>query len=217
MLQSVIVVSLIAVDLLLKGHIFSYIEIAFVQQKQGKQPGHPAVAVPEGVDTKKVQNDAGDEKKLVDVSIVPRGHIGQLQLLHSLFCFRGRGRTEPDAPVSLGILLQNVIVTGFISAGKLISGHRHHDLMKVKNIRFPEINIIVIQMNLVQSVTIPGNFPLAVVQRRTVLIYDFRNSCVAGNDSFNRVGTLDRLDLRDCLKFRKDPQIFFPADTCHSS
>ena len=63
LLQGVIVVSLIAVDLFFKGHIFPYVVTAFVQQKQGKQPGHPAVAVPEGVDTKKVQNDAGDEKK----------------------------------------------------------------------------------------------------------------------------------------------------------
>lgn len=46
-LQGVIVVSLIAVDLLLKGHIFSYVVTAFVQQKQGKQSGHSAVAVPE--------------------------------------------------------------------------------------------------------------------------------------------------------------------------
>ena len=61
------------------------------------------------MNAQKIQNNTRNQKKLIDRRITFCFHVCQLQLLHSLLCFRSRGRPETHAPISISIHFQDHI------------------------------------------------------------------------------------------------------------
>ena len=70
-------------------------------------------------------------------------------------------------------------------------------------------------MNLIQCISIPGNFSLVVVQRRAVLIDNGGDTLVAGHNALDGVGAFDGLHLCDSLQLREDLRVLLLAHACH--
>lgn len=112
--QCLIIKRLILVDLFFKGYIFPGVIAIFIKQQQGKQPRHSSVSVPEGMNAEEVQNDAGDQQKLIDIGVITGVHIGEFQLFHGLCCLISRCGAEAHFPVSVGVHFQNDIIVCFV-------------------------------------------------------------------------------------------------------
>ena len=143
LLQCVVIIRLVMVDLFLERNVLSYIEAVFVEQQKGEQPRHSAVAVTEWMDTKEVQNNAGNKKKLVDIGVGTGIQIGQFQLLHSSRCLCRRCGTKPHTPRAIRRDFQNHIVIRFVLSTVLVACDCHHGFMKPQNVTNAEGQVLI--------------------------------------------------------------------------
>ena len=167
------------------------------------------------MDAEKIQNDAGDQQKLVDIRIASGLQICQFQLFHGLWRFRGRSGPKAHPTLALRIHFQNNIVIGLILAAVLIPGMGHQHFMEPQDVALTEIQSCVMQVDRIQRIPVSGDLRFVVVQGGAVLVDDGVDAFITGDDPFNRVGTLYRLHFGDGLKFRKNLCIFILSDTCH--
>ena len=156
------------------------------------------------MNAEKIQNDTGDQQKLIDIRVVPRRKISQLQLFHGFRCLCGGGRAEPHTAAALCVCFQNHVVIRLVLSAVLIARKRHQHLMQTENIPLPEVNIIKAQVNLIQRVPVSGDLRLIVVQGGTVLIDDGGDTLVTGNNPLNSIGAFDGLYPGDGLQLRKN-------------
>ena len=143
------------------------------------------------MDAEKVQNHAGDQKKLVDIRIASGIQIGKLQLLH---CFRrfacGRG-AETDTAVSVCVDLQNHIVVRLILPAVLLARKAHHHFVQPQNIALPEVNMFIAQVDLIRRISVSGDLRLVVVQRGAVLIDNGGDTLVACYNALDGIGAFN--------------------------
>ena len=98
-------------------------------------------------------------------------------------------------PVSASVNLQDHIVIGFILTAILITCICHHHFMQAQNIALTKINMLIVQMDLIQCISISGNLRFVVVQWSAVQVDDSSNAFVACNNALNGIGAFDRLYL----------------------
>lgn len=167
------------------------------------------------MDAEEVQNDTGDQKKLVDIRIASGIQIGKLQLLHCFRRFACRCWTETDTAVSISVDFQNHIVVRLVLPAVLIARKAHHHFVQPQNIALPEVNMLIAQVDLIQRITVSGDLRLVVVQRGAVLIDNGGNTLIAGHNTLDGVGAFNGLHLCNCFQLRKNLRVFVLAHACH--
>ena len=167
------------------------------------------------MNAEKIQNYAGNQKKLIDVCIIPGIQITKGQLLHRIRSFSRRSRTKTHFTFAVCINFQNHVVIGFVVPANAVPRKLHQNFVKMQNIALTEVDVFVAKMNLVQRITVAGNLRFVMVQGRTVLVDDGSNTLIAGYNTFDGIGAFDRLNFCYSLQFGKHLHIFGLAHTSH--
>ncbi len=82
--------------------------------------------------------------------------------------------------------------------------------MKSKDVSFVETDILVICVDLCQSIPVSGNFLFIMVQGRAVLFYNRIDSFIGGQDPFYRIRVFYWLDFGNYSEFGKNfNKLFF--------
>ena len=134
------------------------------------------------MDAEKIQNDTGDQQKLVDIRIASGLQICQFQLFHGLWRFRGRSGPKAHPTLALRIHFQNNIVIGLILAAVLIPGMGHQHFMEPQDVALTEIQSCVMQVDRIQRIPVSGDLRFVVVQGGAVLVDDGVDAFITGDD-----------------------------------
>ena len=87
--------------------------------------------------------------------------------------------------------------------------------MQPQNVALPEVDVFIARADLIQRISVPGNFRLVLVQRGAVLIDNGGDTLVAGHNALDGVGAFDGLHLCHGFLRREDLRVFLLAHACH--
>ena len=96
-----------------------------------------------------------------------------------------------------------------------VSCKSHQNFVKMEDIALAKVDVLISEMNLIQCITVTGNFRFIVVQGCTVLVHDCRDAFITGYDAFDRIGTLDGLNFCHGFQFGKHLHILCFTYTGH--
>ena len=75
--------------------------------------------------------------------------------------------------------------------------------------------MFIVQVNRIQSISVPGDLRLVLVQRRAILIDNGGDTLVAGHNALDGVGAFDGLHLCHSFQRCEDLRVFLLAHACH--
>src|SRR5574344_455443 len=133
LLKSLIIRALVLIDLFLERNIACDIEIGFVQQEERKKTGDTTVSIVEGMDAKKIENDARNQKKSVDLAIANGDPISKDQIAHRLRRERGRNGIPSNNRRAILMRFRNNVIVLFPFAPMDDLGPLSHQMMQRAN------------------------------------------------------------------------------------
>ena len=203
-------------DQLFDADIFADDITGAVQKQQCQKSAHAAVAVIEGMDAEKVQNENRDQQQRVKLGIL-RGRLeGIAKCCHCPRCFPRRDRLKADDLPAVRQFLGNHIIRVFEAAADGLDAVLVQIPMQLQNDRRLWRDIIVALVDRRQHVAVSGNLFFAAALGHGLLADDFFQAVVCCDDALDAVGRFGALDLRNLqevgqrIRFGLDKEILLP-------
>ena len=167
--------------------------VEVVEQLQGQQACHAAIAVREGVDAEKVQDGQGHQDEGIGQVLIQGRSVAGDQVRHGHRGEVGGHGGEADAGTPVRLTLDDVVVGGFpLSAGL---GHvAVHQPVQLPDGAFRERHLLAAFMDQVQGVAVAGDLLFGTAAGRGVLQHQGVQALGGDDDAFQTVGGLGGFD-----------------------
>ena len=212
-----LVVGLLGVgDQLFDADIFADKIAGAVQKQQRQEPAHAAVAVDEGVDAEKVQNENRNQQQRIEFGILHSLLKCIAKCRHRPRRFPRGDRLKPDDLPAVRPFFGNHIIRVFEAAADGFAAELVQVTMQLQNDRRLWRDIVVALVNRRQHIAVSDDLFFAAALGHSLLADDLFQAAVRGDDALNTVGRFGALDLRNLqkvgqrMRFGLDKEILLP-------
>ena len=154
-----------ALDELFQADESAHLEAGQVKQRQGQEPGHAAIAIPEGMNAEEIQDVRGDEQRLLDVAFLPKDLEPLVESFHRLGGRVRQGGGEANRFRAVRVQLRDFVIHALPLAAS-IGRELEKIAMKLQDHTGGERDVRSGTMNGVQNVAVAGDFLFRTVPRR---------------------------------------------------
>src|SRR5574344_869949 len=139
------------------------------------------------MNAKKVENDAGDQKKPVDLAVANGGPISKDQIAHRLRREQGRNGIPSNNRRAILMRFRNNVIVLFPFATMDDLSPLPHRMMQGANDVLVKLEAQTVLMNDGQGILIAFDLLLGMIERNAVFENEGFDSFVGGHDPFDRV------------------------------
>ena len=191
--QRVVIELLILGYLCLQRDVSSHIKTVLIQKQCRKKPAHPAVAVIERMNAKKVMDKYGNGYQRLNLRIARHPCIFFAYPVQRLGRFKRSKRREQCLRVSVRVRGAYIILHVLGLARHRIAHMRVKHFVQLQYIVARERNGIETFMYDVERVAIAGDLLLVAVPRRCLFFNQLPDARICGHDALYRIGRFGAL------------------------